>query len=262
MLLLAIALMAFAAAPARTADVAVALTDEIIDVDAGFSGARIVLFGAVTHAGGRRAVNEPVGDLVAVVRGPASNFRMRPMVREQMIWIAGPGIRISGAPGILLTISTRPLEDIASPELRRALQLDADAVNFAPLVEPLGRRSAVIVAERGADALGAAFLGAAKHEGIFKESHSAISFKKGSLFSIDIELPPTTPVGQYGVDLYLIRDDALVSWDRARLSVRKVGIERGVYDIAHQRPIAYGIGCVAISIAAGWLAAAAFRRSS
>ncbi|MEX0645943.1 MAG: TIGR02186 family protein, partial [Parvularculaceae bacterium] len=127
-LVAAIFLAISAAAPARASDVAIALTDDVIDVDAGFSGARVVIFGAVTPSAGRRAVAEPFGDLVAVVRGPESNFRIRPMVREQAIWIAGPGIKISGAPGILLTMSTRPLEEAATLELRRSLQLDAGAV--------------------------------------------------------------------------------------------------------------------------------------
>jgi uncharacterized protein (TIGR02186 family) len=179
-----------------------------------------------------------------------------------MIWTPGPGVRVIGAPGLLLTISTRPLEEFTTAALRQTLQLDANALDFAPLIEAGGPRSAAIIAARGTEALGVAFLDIATTAGLFQELDGAVSFKKGSLFAINVELPPTTPLGDYVVDVYFIRDGALISRDSARLAVRKVGLERGIHEIAHERPIAYGIGCVAISIAAGWLAAAAFRKSS
>ena len=75
-----------------------------------------------------------------------------------------------------------------------------------------------------------------------------------------IALPPTTPVGDYRVDVYLFRDGELLSRDSAQLAVNKVGLERRIYELAQTRPIAYGITCVAVSLIAGWLAAAAFRK--
>ncbi|MGE0408647.1 MAG: TIGR02186 family protein [Amphiplicatus sp.] len=249
------------AAPAKGAEIAIALTEEVVEVNASFSGAELVLFGALAGAEAMSPETRAQYDIVAVVRGPAINFRLIPMLREQIVWTTGPAILVAGAPGILLTASTRPLDEATTPALRRALHLDANALDVAPLIKTTNARAAAIVDARGPAVLGAAFLDAARSAGLIKETANAVSFKKGSLFSIDIELPPTTPVGEYVVDIYLLRDGALVSEDSARLSVNKVGIERGVYELAHARPIAYGIGCVAISLAAGWLAAAAFRKS-
>lgn len=257
-----LALIAFAlaaASPSRAADIAIALTDDLVEVDAGFAGERVVLFGALaTEAGAPAPGRVEDYDIVAVVRGPDAVFRLRPMLRERMIWVAGPAIDIA-APEILLTGSSRPIEDIAPLETLRALNIGEDAATLAARLAP-SAAGAGFVKARGAESVSRAFLDHARREGRFKDTVDAVVFKKGALFSINVELAPATPVGDYTVDAYLFRDGALVSRDGARLSVKKVGVERQVYDLAHNQPLAYGIGCVLIALIAGWLAAAAFRK--
>jgi hypothetical protein len=43
------------------------------------------------------------------------------------------------------------------------------------------------------------------------------------------------------------------------IAVRKVGLERWIYNLAHQKPLIYGILSLTIAILAGWLASAVFR---
>lgn len=258
-LLAIIAFLVVAAGAARAADIAIALTDDLVEVDAGFAGAKVVLFGALAaEAGGLAPGRVEDYDIVAVVRGPEAIFRLRPMLRERMIWVAGPAIDIA-APELLLTGATRPIEEIAPPETLRALDIGEDAGTLAARLSP-SSAGAGFVKARGAESVSQAFIDHARREGRFKDSVNAVLFRKGALFSISVELAPATPVGEYSVDAYLFRDGALVSRDGAQLSVKKVGIEREVYEIAHNQPLAYGIGCVLIALLAGWLAAAAFRK--
>ena len=42
------------------------------------------------------------------------------------------------------------------------------------------------------------------------------------------------------------------------IPVKKVGLERWLYNLAHQQAVLYGLMSLAIAIAAGWLASAAF----
>jgi hypothetical protein len=44
------------------------------------------------------------------------------------------------------------------------------------------------------------------------------------------------------------------------LRVEKVGTERALYVMAHQRPWTYGLASVAVALMAGWAASFAFRR--
>lgn len=259
--LLAAMLALLLAGPGRAAEIAVDLADDVIEVGAGFAGAKVVLFGALT---GDAAPDEEGGDfdLVAVVRGPATTYLVRPMIRDGMIWSTGPGVYVRGAPSVFLTHSTRPLDDVVDEEGRRAYQLDADALDLDSLLQPSSEEAAALLAARGSENYANALHMQARRAGLFESFNGAVVFRKGALFSIEVRLPPTTPVGRYHVDAYLFRAGELLSHDSTRLDVTTVGIERTVYELAHTRPIAYGISCVLIALSAGWAAAAAFRRRS
>ena len=43
------------------------------------------------------------------------------------------------------------------------------------------------------------------------------------------------------------------------IDVRKVGLERWLYNMSREQPLLYGLMSLAIAIAAGWGASAAFR---
>jgi hypothetical protein len=43
------------------------------------------------------------------------------------------------------------------------------------------------------------------------------------------------------------------------LDVRKVGLERFVYNLAHDNPLAYGLLALTLAVLAGWGASAVFR---
>jgi len=255
---LAAAFLCFAA-PAAANDVAIALTEDTIEIDAGFSGAKIVLFGVVTSLDpGAFAQSEY--DLAAIVRGPPTTFRMRPFEQKRMIWAPGPALDID-APGITLTLSTRPLADIAQEPMLDQLRLVAGPERLAPAVTPQSARARERLVALGRENVAAAFLEEARRRGLIVDSAGVVDFRKAGLFAIEVVLPPTTPVGDYTAEVFLFRNRELVSRDLASLTVRKTGVESAIYTFARRRPLAYGIACVGFSVLAGLLAAAAFRRS-
>jgi len=50
----------------------------------------------------------------------------------------------------------------------------------------------------------------------------------------------------------------VVSEYTTSIDVRKVGLERWLFSLSREEPVYYGIMSLAIAIAAGWLASAAF----
>ena len=244
---------------ARAAEIAVALTSERVEADAGIADARLVLVGALAGVDPSDLLRPSDIDIVAVVKGPPADFSIRPMQRQGVIWTRGRGAVLRGAPSILLTSSTRPLDEFTTPGLRRQLGLGAESVDFSPLLRVSGGTT-ILFGGDGARRFVDAFLADGRTTGRYRSADEGVSVRKGALFSIDVELPPTTPVGEYEVDVYLIREARVISRDSASLVVDKVGLERQIYDLAHERPIAYGLVCVAIAVAAGWLAALAFRK--
>ena len=242
------------ATPAKSADIAVALTDDFVRVDTGFAGARLVLFGAVTGLENP----ESVIDIVSVVRGPDTKFSVRQIEKRNLIWMPGDTHIIESAPGLYLTTATKRLTDIAPLPDQAAYRLGADFLDIQagspadPGAPPTDDDHTALFKN--------AFLSEIEDRGLYRGMVGGVDFKKGGLFTINVDLPANTPVGNYDVSVYLYRNGELLARDSAQLAVNKVGIERRIYELAHNRPVSYGIFCVALSLLAGWLAALAFRK--
>ena len=71
---------------------------------------------------------------------------------------------------------------------------------------------------------------------------------------------PLVPGRRYQVRILLFQNGQPVSEKDRTLTVEKVGVERGLYLWAHQRPWSYGLVAMAFALAAGWAASSAFRR--
>lgn len=249
---LLIALALLAAPPARAADIAIALTDDFIRVDTSFSGARLVLFGAVT------GIDSPESavDIVSVVRGPDMQFDVRRLEKRNLIWMPGETHVIESAPGLYLTTATKRIMDIAPLPDQAAYDLGAD---FLDIKAPAATDKSIEDNEH-AELFKNAFLNEVEDLGLYRNIVGGVDFKKGGLFTINVNLPATTPVGDYAVSVYLYRNGELLGQDTAQLAVNKVGVERRIYELAHNRPVSYGVFCVVLSLFAGWVAAFAFRK--
>lgn len=240
-------LLSFAALDAHAADIAIALTDERVDVDTVFSGAQLTLFGVVT------GVDNPQTDVdvVAIVEGPQTTFTIREIEKRNLIWSPGPAHRIERAPGLYLTSATRTIAEIAPAADRERLGLGADFLKISVEGAKTHETAALFAA---------AFLTEAEDRGLYADATGAIAFRKGGLFTVRLDLPATTPVGQYSVRVFLYRGGEQLGADGATLTVDKVGMERQIFEFAHNKPISYGIVCVSIALLAGWFAAFAFRK--
>lgn len=245
-------------AGANDAGIAIALTDERVEVDTGFTGARLTLFGAVSGVGDPSTV-----DIIAIVRGPETRFLIRKLEQRNLIWAPGAARQVENAPGLYISSATRAIADIAPLPDQAAFRLGADHLTIS--VTPQNG-SDETEDGRGEDPSSPddlyrnAFLTEIEDLGLYRDTVGGVEFKKGGLFAVNVDLPATTPVGDYDVAVYLYQDGLLLGQDAAELSVNKVGLERQIYDLAHDRPVTYGLLCVAIALFAGWIASVAFRK--
>lgn len=236
------------ASQAAAADIEIALTDDLVEVDTGFAGARLTLFGAVT------GVDDPASlDMISVIRGPDARFQVRQMKKNNLIWAPGPKYAVGPTPGLYLTYSTRPVDDIAPLPIQAEYHLDADYLDI-----DVSARAATPPEDHAL--YRSAFLSEAETVGLYHARADGIAFHKGALFTINARLPANTPVGEYSVAVYLFRNGEMVGADTAALAVNRVGLERRIYDVAHKRPVSYGIFCVMLSLIAGWIGGLAFRK--
>lgn len=243
----------FACAQAEAADIDIAFTDDRVEVDTGFSGARLTLFGAVT------GVDDPANtiDIISVIRGPDARFEIRRMEKSRLIWAPGKARVIDNAPGLYHTYATRDIDDIALLPTQSAYRLEADYLNIN--VSEDGA-SEIVGDDASPSLFRHAFLSEAEKRGIYRAHKGGVEFKKGALFTIAVNLPADTPVGEYAVSVFLFQDGEVLDSDVTTLAVNKVGAERRIYEFAHNRPVSYGLFCVFVSLMAGWMASLAFRK--
>ncbi len=59
--------------------------------------------------------------------------------------------------------------------------------------------------------------------------------------------------------IFLTRDGKIVSQFDTTIDVKKVGLERFLFNLSRQNPLIYGLMSLAIAIFAGWVASSFFR---
>ena len=229
-------------ASAQQAALVTDLSDHLISITSSFSGTDLLLFGAVD--GGP-------GDIVVVVRGPELPVVMRRKDRVAGIWVNRVSEEFKGVPAYYAMASNRVLRDIASDTLLARLQIGLDNLRFEP-ADDLSDAELQIFSD--------AIVRAKLREGLYRLEIAKVNFLGEKLFRTRIQFPANVPVGNYIVQVYLMRDGRVVGAQTTPLFIKKFGIERAIFDFAHNQPIIYGIAAVVLALLAGWAAGVIFRR--
>jgi len=241
------------------ADIVAALTTDTVEIRSNFAGADLILFGAARGL-------EADDDIVVVVRGPEKQLRVMRKERVLGIWINRAPVRFEEVASYYAVASTRPLRTFATFSALRRNGIGAEHVRLsAPDTERVVTRfgvSDIVVSDLGPEIVDyrQAIVRAKARDGLYLEAPGGVELLDGGLFRASVRLPPVTPVGRYDADVYLFRDGEPIASRRASLEVRKAGVERAIYDLAHQQPLLYGVLAVILALLSGWGAAEAFRR--
>ncbi|MEM1103409.1 MAG: TIGR02186 family protein [Pseudomonadota bacterium] len=249
-----------AGALANTPDdeMAVWLSEPLIAIDSGFSGARLFIFGGVS--GEARA-----DGIIVVVRGPEEEVAIRKRERVAGFWLSGAPNHVAG-PSFYFADGTDKIEALLTPAERARLEIGADALDFGfssvpqPEADKIDNKAVHQAAGPDLKALTAALVADRQRSGVFIENVGATEMRAGSLFRTTIDLPSNTPVGIYQVEVYGVRGGEAIVSAATPFNVDKIGLERGLYDLAHKQSFVYGLLSVAIALVAGWTAAAVFRQ--
>ena len=217
------------------------LSSHVVAITSGFSGANLLLFGAV----------DGDGDVVVVIRGPGQTELIRRRDRLLGLWINRYQATISGAPSYYQLASTRPLDQIARPAMLDRHGLGIDHLNFQ-----IRRKDS----DKTDDDYRQALVRLKKRHGLYGDQSGNISLLAGKLFRTEMNFPANVPTGIYTAEVYLVRDGEIVSAQTTPLIISKIGVGAQIFDIAIHDSALYGLAAVVLAMLAGWLAALAFRR--
>lgn len=246
LLLPALILSVAAANPVLVPDV----SQRKIDIIYSFTGAELLLFGAILYPGGR--VPTEKADIVVVLRGPTQPL----IVREKqklggLIWVNAESARFMSAPGYYAIASSRPLEDLVDERTAAIYELGVKNLQLSPASseQPDTQRRF----ENGLIAL-------LSQSGLYVENPGTIEISNGVLYRARLSIPARVPVGDYVAETFLVKDGRVLAVASKDVHINKSGFERFVAESATNYPLLYGLAAVSLSLLLGWGAAVLFRR--
>jgi uncharacterized protein (TIGR02186 family) len=228
------------ASPALAEALAADLTSHLIAITTGFTGASVVLFGAT----------DGPGDVVVAVRGPDREMTVRRKDRVAGVWVNTEALTFSNVPSFYAVAASRPIEGILSPASVAFYRLGVANLKLE------ARTSAppeVVAMFR------AALERIQQQAGLFVSRIGKVDFLGERLFRTTIAFPSNVPTGTYLVEVFLVRDNDVVSGQTTPLVVSKVGVDAAVFDFSGRQPGFYGAIAVLTAVVAGWLASLPFR---
>lgn len=247
---LALVLGLLCAAPALAQEsVVTGLSADQIALNATFDGSELFVFGAVRRDGPTPVDAGPL-DIVITIKGPPAAVIVRRKSRVFGIWMNTQSVRVRAAPSLYAIASTRPLADLLTQteRLRHGIGMDQ-------AVRRVSGHATLADTRTFADAV----VRLRRNNGLYSQQDGGVLLQEETLFRTRFDLPANLIEGIYTAEFFLVRDSAVISSGSTAISVRKTGIERWIFNLSQDRPLVYGIMAVLVALAAGWLAASAFR---
>lgn len=235
--------------PVRTAlaeTIVLGLSADEVGITATFDGSDILVFGAI-----KREAPVPEGhplDVIIAITGPLTPVTVRKKTRRFGIWINTEVARISSAPSFYAVASTRPLDEMLrdTDDLRHSITIPRAIRSIGNEVEDTAAFTEALIRIRG-------------EEGLYSLLEGAVELTEQTLFRTRISLPANLIEGRYDARIYLARDGHVIDDYEAPIIVRKVGLERWLFNLAHGQPLLYGLLTISFAIVLGWAASFAFQ---
>ena len=239
-------LFLLAALPLHAEEVVADLSQSRISITTDFDGSEILIFGAVK----REAPIATDSDLhvLITVEGPSEPLTVRRKARRFGIWVNTDAVEVDSAPSFYAIATSAPWEDVITDveDLRHH-------ISTPRAVRSVGATIA------GSEAFTQALIRIRSKQELYQFNPGAVRFEEPTLFSTSVRLPANLHEGDYRARFFLTRNGAVLDTFETEIAVQKVGLERFLFRLSRDNPLVYGIMSLAIAIAAGWLASAAFR---
>ncbi len=222
-----------------------------VEIVYSFTGAELLLFGAILYPGGR--VPDGRTDVAVVLKGPSQSILVREKAKlGGLIWANADSARFRSAPSFYAVASSRPMSRLVDERTAAIYELGLGSIHLSPAAGSLPDEQRRF--ETG-------FVDLRRRGQLFVSAPGAVEITKGVLYRARLQIPARVPVGRYTAETFLIRDGKVIAAATRDIDIRKSGFERFVALAAQRWPLTYGLAAVALSLAFGWGAGAIFRRA-
>jgi uncharacterized protein (TIGR02186 family) len=225
------------------------ISDRSVEIRYSFTGADLLLFGAIVYPRGRVPSNPP--EVVVVLKGPVQPIIVRQKEKIAGIWMNAESSRFRSAPGFYAVASSKPLDQLIDERTAAVYELGLQNLQLSPGGGALPEK------DRRFEA---GLLDLLQRKGLYVEDPDGVEISEGVLYRAHITIPSQVPVGTYTAETFLIDDGKVIAAATRNVAVGKSGFERFVADAARRYEFLYGLAAVVLSLVLGWAAAEMFRR--
>lgn len=218
-----------------------------VEVRQTFTGAELLLFGAILDPQGNRAGRD--FDIVVVLKGPTGPILLREKRRIAGIWLNAGSTEFLSAPSYFAVASTRPINQIVDDKTAAIYELGLPWLQLSPggTIEP---RKLVRYSQGLVELM--------SRKGLFQENEGTVKLSEQVLYQARIKLPSNVQTGRYTAETFAISRGRVVASKIIPVDVEKLGFEGAVAQFAQNYAFLYGLLVIAMSVFLGWLAGRVF----
>ncbi len=248
LLLLAFALPALALPATAQEEVVAGMSQNRVAITANFDGSEILIFGAVKRD------EPPPGtgplEVIVTVAGPSKPVIVRRKEKRFGIWVNTDAVEVDSAPSFYAVATSGPLSEILK---------NIDDLRYKISIPRAIRSVGAPMTVQNSRAFTEALIRIRSQKGLYLLDMNTVQVDQETLFNTAIALPANLTEGAYTARIFLTRGGNVIAAHETKIDVQKVGLERWLFNLAHELPLAYGILSLVIAISAGWGASAVFR---
>ncbi|WP_323779681.1 TIGR02186 family protein [Thalassovita sp.] len=234
-------------AAAQDEEIVLGLSQNQVAITARFDGSDILLFGAVKR---ETPIPDDPLEVIVTVEGPSGPLLVRRKEQRFGIWINAASLEVDSAPVFYAVASSGPLSEVLERIENERYKITVDrAIQTVSRTVEFGNTKDFTKA----------LIRIQQENNSYQLLENAVVVDQQTLFRTSIALPSNLTEGAYKARIFLTRDGSVISHFETTIDVRKVGLERFLYNLAQEHAPIYGVLSVVIAIVAGWGASAVFR---
>ena len=219
------------------------VSQRTVEIKFSFTGAELLLFGAILYPGGRLP-DEPA-DIIVVLKGPSQAITMREKQKIAGIWVNADSAGFRSAPSYYAVASSRPIDKLVDERTAAIYELGLAKLQLSPSsvsgTDEIDRFSKGLNDLRGRD-------------GLYLEAPGAVEITGGVLYRARLPLSARVVTGTYTAETFLVQNGRVLAAAVTEIDVRKTGFERLIGQFAEDHDVAYGLIAIALALSMGLFA--------
>ncbi|KKW92983.1 MULTISPECIES: TIGR02186 family protein [Sphingobium] len=220
-----------------------------VEIQYSFTGADLLLFGAIVYPDGRRP--KTPADIMVVLKGPDQSITMREKQKVAGIWVNADSARFRSAPSFYAIASSRPIGKVVDERTAAIYEMGVDKLQLSP--SSLNDSAELDRFQKG-------LIDLRQRAGLYVEQQGTVEITDGVLYRARLPLSARVIVGDYTAETFLVQDGRVVAAAVRDITIRKSGFERFMAVAAEQWPFFYGLVAMMLAVGMGWAAGAIAKR--